>query len=58
MPTRPVEKPIVRDDLPIYLQRAHARHQDRAASRQLQRAVAKKKWTEAALKRLGLPLED
>ena len=58
MVTRVKDKPAITKELPFYLQHAHARHQDRAAKRQLQRAIAKKKWTEAALKRLGLPLED
>jgi hypothetical protein len=41
-----------------WLERAHARHQDRAATRQLAKAIAKKERTVAELKRLGMELED
>jgi hypothetical protein len=58
MITKVKDKPAVKKELPFYLQHAHARHQDRAAKRQLQKAIEKKARTGAVLKRLGLPLED
>jgi hypothetical protein len=58
MLTRVKDKPAAKAELPFYLQHAHARHQDRAAKRQLLKAIEKKARTAAVLKRLGLPLED
>jgi hypothetical protein len=58
MLTKVKDKPAITKELPFYLQHAHARHQDRAAKRQLQKAMEKKTRTAALLKRLGLPLED
>jgi hypothetical protein len=42
----------------IYLQYGQARAHDRAARRQLNKAIERKKVTEAKLKALGMPLED
>jgi hypothetical protein len=47
-----------RSDIPPHLQRGQARHQDRAASRQLKKATEKKARTVATLKRLKMALED
>jgi hypothetical protein len=46
-----------RNDAPVYLQRAWARHEDRAAKLRLQKALARKAETVAELKRLKMKLE-
>jgi hypothetical protein len=49
--------PRLYPDLPLHLQHGVARHQDRAAKRQLIKAQEKKAKTEAVLKQLGMELE-
>jgi hypothetical protein len=43
---------------PAGLEKARARHKDRAAQRRLLKALARKAETEAELKRLKMPLEN